>query len=169
MHKPAWAQPPGLRLPPPPGHRETLPARQTSPGFSGVEGRRTRARLTPTIHHLAWRRKVRPDAPLHPLQTRGLLLDLLVLLRLRRRRLLPRPAHPSASSVVGGEGERRRESRDGGQKQARESEEEETEDRKSQCEGQRQGQKLHIVLRERERWRNFNFVLIFRKCFRGFT
>lgn len=150
VHQPAWPKPPGLELPPPPGHGETLPplqTRQTSSRFPGVERRRERARRTPTLHHLPWRRKFSFDASLHPLQTRGLLLNLLVLLRLWRGGLFSRPADSSTSSADGGEREGGGEFTDRGEKQERESAEEE--DTKSQCEGQRQGQKLHIVLRGR--------------------
>lgn len=137
VRKPTWPKPRGLGLPHPSGHGETLPslqARQTSSRFSGVERRRARTHCTPTFHQLCRRWKFPFDASLHTLQTRGLLLNLLVLLRLWRRGLLPWPADSSTSSADRGEREGGRESRDRGEKQERESEEE-AEDTKSQCEG----------------------------------
>lgn len=167
LHEPTWPEPRGLGLSPPPGHGEALPplqTRQTSSRFSGVARRRARAGHSPTLHHLPRRWKFPPDASLHPLQTRGLLLNLLVLLRLRRRGLLPWAADSSTSSADGRERGGGRESGHRGEKQERESEEEK-EDTESQCEGQRHGQKLHIVLREEDGdvSRSSRFSLSFRK------
>lgn len=101
----------------PPSHGEAhqtfqrFAKRQTSFGNSGMAGRGPQA-------------KRQPYPALHPLQTRRLLLHLLLFLRLRGGRLLSGPAHSSTATADGWRESRRRTKRGRGQEQKRKFQEE---------------------------------------------
>lgn len=110
----------------PPSHGEAhqtfqrFAKRQTSSGNSGLAGRGPQA-----VQQRPGRKSKRKPYPsLHPLQTRRLLLHLLLFLRLRGGRLLSGPAHSSAATADGWRESRRRSKRGGGQEPKRKFQEE---------------------------------------------
>lgn len=110
----------------PPSHGEAhqtfqrFAKRQTSSGNSGMAGRGPQA----VQQRPGQKSKRQPYPALHPLQTRRLLLHLLLFLRFRRGRLLSGPAHSSAATADGWRESRRRTKRGRGQEPKRKFQEE---------------------------------------------